>query len=286
MVYGSAQTGKKCAIFPWASCRGARAMPSTAHCCDSWASLWTERIIWAPLGPDATLRRHSVWKSPNLSYLSFSILAFSTNFCPIKIDLSGNTVDFKLQKLAKMDHFWLTFVHSKCKCSSLRSQCWMRLFCDFQTLCAGSIARQNCGTRPDGSGLGWRSEAHELLWGHHWVGGWCWHWFRSIALSRMDASLHSGGHADPAAQILPSQSLLLTSESWCRHWATHSRLAQGTVFENHPKCRIWMAFSINFWPIKTDLSGNSVWPQALGFQKLAKLDHFWHFLMNFCPLQM
>ena len=37
---------------------------------------------------------------------------------------------------------------------------------------------------------------------------------------------------------------------------------------------------------KTDLSGNSVWPQALGFQKLTKLDHFWHFLMNFCPLKM
>ena len=46
-----------------------------------------------------------------------------------------------------------------------------------------------------------------------------------------------------------------------------------------------LAFSTYFWPIKTDLSGNSVWPQALGFQKLAKLDHFWHFLMNFCPLK-
>ena len=41
---------------------------------------------------------------------------------------------------------------------------------------------------------------------------------------------------------------------------------------------------LTFWhfpPIfvlfKTELSGNSVWPQALGFQKLAKMDHFWHF---------
>ena len=63
----------------------------------------------------------------------FWILAFSTNFCPIKIDLSGNTVWPQapgFQKLAKMDHFWhfkITFVHSKCKRSSLRSQCWMRL---------------------------------------------------------------------------------------------------------------------------------------------------------------
>ena len=38
-----------------------------------------------------------------------------------------------------------------------------------------------------------------------------------------------------------------------------------------------LAFSKKFWPIKTDLSGNTVWPQASGFQKLAKMDHFWHF---------
>ena len=30
-------------------------------------------------------------------------------------------------------------------------------------------------------------------------------------------------------------------------------------------------------PIKIDLSGNTVWPQASGFQKLAKIDQFWHF---------
>ena len=46
-----------------------------------------------------------------------------------------------------------------------------------------------------------------------------------------------------------------------------------------------LAFSTNFWPIKTDMSGNSVWPQALGFQKLAKLSIF-GILMNFCPLKM
>ena len=40
------------------------------------------------------------------------------------------------QKITKFDHFWhfsSTFVHSKCKCSSLRSQCWMRLFLWFST---------------------------------------------------------------------------------------------------------------------------------------------------------
>ena len=60
-----------------------------------------------------------------MSHLNFWILAFSTNFCPIKTDLSGNIVwpqASGFQKLAKMDifwHFWLTYVHSKC---------WMRLF--------------------------------------------------------------------------------------------------------------------------------------------------------------
>ena len=36
-------------------------------------------------------------------------------------------------------------------------------------------------------------------------------------------------------------------------------------------------FSTNFCPIKNDLSGNTVGPQASGFQKFAKMDRFWHF---------
>ena len=47
-----------------------------------------------------------------------------------------------------------------------------------------------------------------------------------------------------------------------------------------------LAFSTKFLPIKTDMSGNSVWPQVLGFPKFAKLDHFWYVLMNFCPLNV
>ena len=52
---------------------------------------------------------HIVWKLAKMSYLNFCFLAFSTNFCPIKTDLSGNTVwpqASGCQKLAKMDHFW------------------------------------------------------------------------------------------------------------------------------------------------------------------------------------
>ena len=60
-----------------------------------------------------------------------------------------------------------------------------------------------------------------------------------------------------------------------------------TLFENYSKCRILiLALPTNFCPIKSDLSGNTVWPQDLGFQKLAKMDHFLAFLINFCPLKM
>ena len=46
---------------------------------------------------------HNVWKLLKMSHFNFSILSFSTNFCPIKIDLSGNTSSFS--KLAKLDLF-------------------------------------------------------------------------------------------------------------------------------------------------------------------------------------
>ena len=55
---------------------------------------------------------------------------------------------------------------------------------------------------------------------------------------------------------------------------------KSTLFENFSKCRIW---SFEFWhfPQIFVLSGNTVWPQALGFQKLVKMDHFWHFWWTF-----
>ena len=47
-----------------------------------------------------------------------------------------------------------------------------------------------------------------------------------------------------------------------------------TVFENHPKRRIWIFQFWHFPLIFVLLSGNTVWPQTSGFQKLAKSDHF------------
>ena len=47
-----------------------------------------------------------------------------------------------------------------------------------------------------------------------------------------------------------------------------------------------LAFSINFCRIKIDPSGNTVWPQASGFQKLAKNWLFSVLLKNFYPVRM
>ena len=62
--------------------------------------------------------------------LNWLFLAFYTNFCPIKNDLSGNTyltARFSFSKKRQSKTF-LAFLMNFCKRSSLRSQCWMRLF--------------------------------------------------------------------------------------------------------------------------------------------------------------
>ena len=76
-------------------------------------------------------------------------------------------------------------------------------------------------------------------------------------------------------------------QTWEKHLAYHSGWQAALGAHIVWKWRFWiLAFSTNFCPIKTDLSGNSVWPKASGFQKFAKMDHFLAFLINFCPLKM
>ena len=77
---------------------------------------------------------HSVWKLQKCR-ISISEFGIFQQVLSAKIDLSGVTLfDRKIQvfkkspKLTFFWHFLWTFVHSKCKRSSLRSQCWMRLF--------------------------------------------------------------------------------------------------------------------------------------------------------------
>ena len=42
-----------------------------------------------------------------------------------------------------------------------------------------------------------------------------------------------------------------------------------------------LAFYNNFCSFKTNLSGNTVWPQTSSFQKTRQIDFFWHFLIFF-----
>ena len=90
----------------------------------------------------------------------------------------------------------------------------------------------------------------------------------------------------PTNQLLPTDfSTFVLWHRWrsllivqLENWLENMTIYWCTLFENYWKCRFWiLAFSTNFCPTKSDLSGNTVWPQASGFQKLAKMDHFWHF---------
>ena len=64
--------------------------------------------------------------------------------------------------------------------------------------------------------------------------------------------------------MLPERSILIGQ-----------KLMENAIIEIQ-KCHVpILAFFTNFYPIKIDLSGNTVRPQD--FQKLAKIDHFWHF---------
>ena len=50
--------------------------------------------------------------------------------------------------------------------------------------------------------------------------------------------------------------------------ATLNYRSKFILFENYSKCRIWiLTFSTNFCLIKSDLSGNTVWPQVSGYLK-------------------
>ena len=51
-------------------------------------------------------KSQTVWKSPEMSHLNFSILAFSTNFCPMKTDLTRQNGPF----LAFLLNFWPLYI--------------------------------------------------------------------------------------------------------------------------------------------------------------------------------
>ena len=54
--------------------------------------------------------------------------------------------------------------------------------------------------------------------------------------------------------------------------AHYLKITQSVAFE-----LLNFDISTNFCPIKSELSGNTVWQQASDFQKFAKMDNFCHF---------
>ena len=63
--------------------------------------------------------------------------------------------------------------------------------------------------------------------------------------------------------------------NWIKEFAANSQCLK--ITQNLAFGFLILAFSTNFCPTKSSLSGNTVWPQASGFQKLANIDNFWHF---------
>ena len=87
------------------------------------------RTLFSPFSFTAS---HIVWKLLKMSQLNFWILAFSTNFCPIKTDLSGNTVWPQASDFQKYTIFGIF--------NLLLAICFARnvewdFFSDFQTQC-------------------------------------------------------------------------------------------------------------------------------------------------------
>ena len=88
---------------------------------------------------------HIVWKLLKMSRLNFGI---STNICPIKNDLSGNTVwpqASGFQKLVKIDYFFCIFnellsTQNVNVARFARNVEW-DFFCDFQTPCSSDFCR-------------------------------------------------------------------------------------------------------------------------------------------------
>ena len=86
-------------------------------------------------------------------------------------------------------------------------------------------------------------------------------------------------HCLKCYQIVPEAT---TTDSITTFASMVIRTNLGTVFENHSKCLISiLAFSTNFCPFKSDLSGNTVWPQTSGFQKTRQNWPLWHFSSTF-----
>ena len=163
--------------------------------------------------------------------------------------VSGNTV--WLQAAGFQDHFWhfsLTFVHSYCKRSSLRLQCWMRLFLWF----SNTVPNFCILDEPHHSLIEAISTwcfLHHFSFIASWGSGNCnvlgmEQWLSSNETSPTKWSSFHLRFLDRNHYALENSSLLLHSslyaslESKSEVLIHYSKSADCTLFENHSKCRI------------------------------------------------
>ena len=105
-------------------------------------------------------------------------------------------------------------------------------------------------------------------WYHHWQGRWS-----SLQISIWQWNLLWNRHCPNLWINQQLFGLEMVKQKWrITEQAQCLKITKNVAFEF-----FILAFSTNFRPNKSDLSGNTVWPQASGFQKLAKMDHFCHF---------
>ena len=111
------------------------------------------------------------------------------------------------------------------------------------------------------------------LWHNKWPSG---HWY----IGGLSAVSKHTGHSRVFSKSLILASVWNTKSGFRLHF----QFFYNTVFENHSKMSHLnfsiLAFSTNFCPMKINLSGNTVWPQASVFLKLAKLAHFCLLTLN------
>ena len=94
--------------------------------------------------------------------------------------------------------------------------------------------------------------------------------FEIIHWPRSDLNCSLRGH--PRSKLVIENLEVFENQNWnCLliqvTFSQCLKITQNVAFEffNFPR--------INFCPIQRDLSGNTVWPPATGFQKLVKMDH-------------
>ena len=194
---------------------------------------------------------------------SCQILAFSQIFVPLKSYLSGNTIwpqasNFKNSpKLTIFGIFNELLSTQNVNVARFALVEW-DFFCNFKhcVLTCGQIFSQNLspvrprsdiGRAPLQSVVVFRASKYVAYWGQ-----------LLSAKNPVQKSLHNS--------VQKSQKITFRFLIISFHHSQCLKITQNVEFA-----------IFQFWHFLPILSGNTVWPQTLGFHKLAKIDYFWHF---------